>query len=125
LEYVTINRPSNDPEQGMIFTQDILIKPKSTPFDLALRYALFDTDSYDTRLYTFETNALYVFSVPAYYYQGSRAYFTLRYTFLRRFDLWVRYGAFIYSNRTTLSSGAEQINGNTKSDITLQLRIKL
>lgn len=124
IEYVTINRPSNDPEQGMIFTQDIIIKPKSAPFDLALRYALFDTDSYDSRLYTFETNAQYVFSVPAYYYQGSRAYFTLRCTMFRRIDLWVRYGAFIYSNRTSLSSGAEEIKGNTKSDVTLQMRIK-
>ncbi len=123
VEYVTINRPSNTPEQGMIFTQDVLIKPKSSPFDLALRYALFDTDSYDTRLYTFETNALYVFSVPAYYYQGSRAYFTLRYSFLRKCDLWVRYGTFIYSNRTSLSSGAEEISGNRKSDITVQFRV--
>jgi hypothetical protein len=123
IEYVTINRESNIPEQGMIFTQDVLIKLKSSPFDVALRYALFDTDSYDARLYSFETNALYVFSVPAYYYQGSRAYITLRYSFLRKCDLWIRYGAFVYSNRSSLSSGAERINGNTKSDITVQFRM--
>ncbi|MBI2259555.1 MAG: hypothetical protein HYU67_11765 [Flavobacteriia bacterium] len=122
LEYVTINRPSNTAEQGMIFTQDLLLKLKSSPFDIALRYALFDTDSYDSRVYTFETNALYVFSVPAYYYKGSRAYVTLRYSFLRRFDLWLRYGTFIYANTTAISSGAEQINGNTKSEIVVQLR---
>lgn len=124
LEYVTINRPSNTPEQGMLFTQDVIIKPKSSPFDFALRYALFDTDSYDSRLYTFETNALYVYSIPAYYYQGSRAYAMVRYTFLRKFDLWVRYGTFIYSNRKDLGTGAEKISGNRKSDITVQLRIK-
>ncbi|MES2589525.1 MAG: hypothetical protein V4622_11150 [Bacteroidota bacterium] len=123
IEYVTINRPSNTPEQGMIFTQDLLIKSKSSHFDVALRYALFDTDSYDTRLYTFEANALNVFSVPAYYYQGSRGYITLRYSFLRKCDLWVKYGTYIYSNRTNLSSGAEAINGNRKSDITVQFRV--
>jgi hypothetical protein len=125
IEYITINRPSNEPEQGMLFTQDLLIKLKSSPFDLALRYALFDTDSYDTRLYSFETNALYVFSVPSYYYQGSRAYITLRYSFLRKCDIWIRYGAFIYSNKTSLSSGSEMINGNKKSDLTLQFRLSL
>jgi len=125
IEYVTINRLSNSPEQGMIFTQDILLKPKSKPYDIALRYALFDTDSYDSKLYSFETNALYVFSVPAYYYQGSRAYVTIRYSFLRKCDLWIRYGAFIYNNRTSLSSGTEEIKGNTKSDITLQFRLSL
>lgn len=125
VEYVTIDRPSNKPETGMIFTQDLLLKPKSKPYDLAIRYALFDTDSYDTRLYSFETNAQYVFSVPAYYYQGSRAYVTLRYTIKRRVDVWLRYGTFIYSNRQSLSSGSELINGNRKTDITVQLRFKL
>lgn len=125
IEYVTINRPSNTPESGIIFTQDFFYKPKKLPFDLTLRYALFDTDSYDTRIYTFETNALYVFSVPAYYYKGSRAYAMIRYTFFKRFDLWLRYGTFIYANREGLGSGSEEISQPRKSDITLQLRIKL
>jgi hypothetical protein len=124
IEYVTINRPSNTPEDGFIITQDILFKPKSFPVDLSLRYALFDTDSYDSRIYTYENNALYVFSVPSYYYRGSRAYALIRYTFARKFDLWVRYGVSIYANRKTLGSGAEQITGNTKSDVTVQLRMK-
>jgi hypothetical protein len=125
IEYVTINRPSNAPEDGLIITQDILFKPKNLPFDLSLRYALFDTDSYDTRIYTYENNALYVFAVPAYYYQGSRGYMLIRYSFLKRFDLWVRYGTFIYNNRKTIGSGAEEIQGSKKSDVTVQLRIKL
>ena len=125
IEYVTINRPSNAPEDGLIITQDVLFKPKNLPFDLSLRYALCDTDSYDTRIYTYENNALYVFAVPAYYYQGSRGYLLIRYSFLKRFDLWVRYGTFIYNNRKTLGSGAEEIQGSKKSDITVQLRIKL
>lgn len=124
IEYVTINRASNTPEDGFIITQDILFKPKSFPVDLSLRYALFDTDSYDSRIYTYENNALYVFSVPSYYYKGSRAYAMIRYTFARKFDLWVRYGVSIYANRKTLGSGSEQITGNTKSDVTIQLRMK-
>ncbi|MEJ6600654.1 MAG: hypothetical protein QNK78_10360 [Crocinitomicaceae bacterium] len=125
VEYVTINRASNAAENGIIITQDLLYRPKSSPIDIALRYALFDTDSYDTRIYTFESNALYVFSVPAYYYKGSRAYALIRYTFLRKFDLWVRYGVSIFANRTSLGSGAEEITGNTKTDVTIQLRMKL
>ncbi|MDC1385285.1 hypothetical protein N8329_04810 [Crocinitomicaceae bacterium] len=125
VEYVTINRASNAAENGIIITQDLLYRPKSSPIDIALRYALFDTDSYDTRIYTFESNALYVFSVPAYYYKGSRAYALIRYTFLRKFDLWVRYGVSIFANRTSLGSGAEEIIGNTKTDVTIQLRMKL
>ncbi len=125
IEYVTLERPSSEDEKGMIFTQDILFKPKSSPVDFALRYALFDTDSYDTRIYSYENNALYVFAVPAYYYRGSRAYVLLRYTFLRKCDLWFRYAVNIYANRDSLGSGAEEITGNKRSEITLQLRIKL
>lgn len=125
IEYVTMERPSSEDEKGMIFTQDILFKPKSSPVDIALRYALFDTDSYDTRIYSYENNALYVFAVPAYYYRGSRAYVLLRYTFLRKYDLWFRYAVNIYANRDSLGSGAEEITGNKRSEITLQLRIKL
>ena len=125
LEYVTINRISNTPEQGLLMTQDFIFRPKSFPIDVALRYALFDTDSYDTRIYSFENNALYAFAVPAYYYQGNRAYILVRYSFLRRFDLWVRYGYFLYNNRNTISSGAEEIQGARKTDLLIQLRIQL
>lgn len=125
VEYVTINRDSNEPEAGFVVSQDVIYKPKSLPFSFALRYALFDTDSYDSRIYTYENNALYVFSSPAYYYQGSRAYVLIRYKFLRRFDLWARYGTSIFANRNSIGSGAEEIIGNTRSDITIQLRIKL
>jgi hypothetical protein len=123
IEFMTINRESSEPEKGMSFTQDIIIRPKSWPCDFALRYALFDTDSYDSRIYTYENNALYVFSSPAYYYQGSRAYILVRWSFLRHFDLWARYGVSIFSDRKTLGSGSEEILGNTKSDLTIQLRV--
>jgi len=124
VEFVTINRPSNANEKGLLMTQDFIFRPKSFPLDIALRYALFDTDSYDTRIYSFESNALYAFAVPAYYYQGNRAYVLVRYSFLRRFDLWVRYGYFLYNNRNSVSSGAEQIVGSRKTDLLIQLRVK-
>ncbi|MBM3160089.1 MAG: hypothetical protein FJZ66_02045 [Bacteroidetes bacterium] len=121
FEFVQIERPSRLREKGIIFTQDLIYKPKSFPIDLALRYALFDTDSYDTRLYSFENNAQYAFSVPAYSYQGSRAYFLIRYS-LRKVDFWFRYGVFIYNNRNQISSGLEEIEGPVKSDLILQVR---
>jgi len=123
IEFLTIDSKSKGMQKGMIFTQDLLWKPKSSPIDLALRYALFDTDGYDSRIYSYENNALYVFAVPAYYYSGSRAYVLLRYSFFRHCDLWIRYGIFLYDNRFVLSSGAEQINGSKKSDLVVQLRL--
>jgi hypothetical protein len=125
LEIVHIKRQSREDEVGLLMTQDISWRPKSFPVDLTLRYALFDTDSYDTRIYSYENNALYVFSVPSYYYKGSRAYILARYSFLRSVDLWIRYGFFLYDNRNEIGSGAQLIQGNRKTDITIQLKISL
>ncbi|MCX6192426.1 MAG: hypothetical protein NT109_09120 [Flavobacteriia bacterium] len=125
IELVSLHRNSSGKKTGMLIAQDLLYKPKSFPFDFSLRYALFDTEDYDTRLYAFENNALYAFAVPAYYYQGSRAYLLIRYSFLRHCDLWVRYGVFLYNNRTSISSGSEGILGSRKTDLIVQLRITL
>jgi len=123
IEWVSIKRESRTGANGLLITQDIAYKPKSFPLSFNLRYAIFDTDSYDTRIYSYENNALYVFSVPAYYFKGSRCFLLARYSFGRSLDLWVKYGFFLYNNRDQIGSGAEQIQGARKSDLTIQLRL--
>ncbi|MDX1651035.1 MAG: hypothetical protein R3277_00975 [Brumimicrobium sp.] len=125
IEFVTYDRPSEERQTGFVIMQDLLFKPKNLPVDIAFRYAIFNTDSFDARIYAFESNIQNVFSIPAYFNDGSRAYILLRYSFLRRFDLWIRYAAFVYSNENLLGSGSEEIEGNTRSEIGVQLRIQL
>lgn len=125
IEFMTFESVSRGRETGLLIQQDLVYKSKTLPIDIQARYALFDTDSYNTRLYSFEANAMNVFAMPSYYYQGSRAYLMVKYTFLRKFDLWLRYGAFIYTNVQSIGTGRDRIDGNRKSDITVQLRIKL
>ncbi len=124
MEWVAVKRPSNAPEQGIVLFSDVLFKPKSWPIDCTLRYTLFDTDSYDSRIYAYENNALNVFSIPAIYGQGSRGYVLIRWTFLKHCDLWMRYGISIYAHRKSIGTGPEEILGAKKSDLTLQLRIQ-
>jgi hypothetical protein len=124
VEFITVDRESVGRERGMLLSQDVLYRPKNFPVDVALRYAIFDTDSYDARLYTYENNALYAFATPAYFYTGSRAYILIRWSFLKKCDLWVRYGNFIYANRKSIGTGPEEIQGPQKTDITVQLRVK-
>lgn len=124
FEFVTFRAASRDKDNGVLLQQDVIFQPKSFPLDITVRYALFNTDSYYSRIYSFESNALYTYSIPSYYYEGSRAYILLRYKFLKHFDLWVKYGQFFYSNRKTIGTGPELIKGNIKSDITVQLRMK-
>lgn len=124
IEWTKVTRPSNAPETGWLMYQDFVFQPKKLPIDLAFRYALFDTDGYDSRIYAYESNALYVFSIPAHYYTGSRFYLLIRYDFWKVCSLWVRFAKSVYDNRTELGSGNERILGNEKSECTVQLRIK-
>jgi hypothetical protein len=49
----------------------------------------------------------------------------IRYTFCEKFDLWLKYGSSLYVHRKSIGTGLEEIEGNSKSDLTFQLRVKL
>lgn len=110
-------------ETGFIAYQDVIFNWMKSPVSFALRYALFDTESYTSRIYTYETDVLYYFSIPSYYYRGSRVYAMIRYGVSKNVDLWLRWSQTFYNNKTTVSSGMTEIQGNTKSEIKAQLRI--
>lgn len=126
VDYVTDQRQSMGFQQGFSVSQDLLYRSRSFPLEVTLRYAIFDTDSYDVRIYSYEYNLQNVFSIPVYFNEGSRAYVLLRYTFWKeRCDLWLRYAAFVFDQEGALSSGPERIEGNVRSEFGAQLRIKL
>lgn len=124
VELVNYNKEENPFETGYLIYQDIVYQPKSNPFSFSFRYGLFDTDSYNSRIYAYENDILYVFSIPAYYNRGTRTYLTVRYKVRKGIDFWVRYGATFYDNLEVISSGLEEINGSTKSEIKAQLRFR-
>jgi hypothetical protein len=109
---------------GYMIYQDIFYNFKKIPLSLNMRFAVFDTDSYDARIYAYESDILYAFSIPAYYSKGTRTYFNLKYTLSDFIDIWLRYSQTYFSDLDVISSGLNQINGNTKSEIKAQVRIK-
>ena len=110
---------------GLLLFQDIEYSFKKIPLKISTRYAIFDSDNYDSRIYAYENDLLYVFSIPAYYYKGIRTYVMLKYEISKKIDLWIRWGMWSYQNVSTISSGLEEINGSRKTDIKIQLKIKL
>lgn len=88
------------------------------------RYALFDTDDYDNRMYAYESDAWLSFSFPPYYGKGIRNYILLQYRLTHKIDVWVRWGYTRYTDRTTIGSGGEIITGDTRNDVKLQARIR-
>lgn len=111
--------------KGVMFFQDLKFRLKKIPLTLYGRYAIFDTDNYDSRIYAYENDLLGVFSIPSYFYKGIRTYLMLKYDLGRKIDLWLRWDVFSYANRDTISSGLEEIQGSEKTTIKMQLKIKL
>lgn len=124
VEFVAFNQPNQATESGYVILQDIVYKPLGKPLTFSFRYALFDTEGYNSRIYAYESDVLYSFSIPAYYYKGSRTYLTLQYDITRKIDIWFRIAQFYYSNRDYSGSGLSEVQGNTRSDFRVQMRLK-
>ena len=71
---------------------------RSIPVSFWLRYAVFRTDDYDSRIYTWENDLLYTFSIPALYGSGSRFYIMAAWKITGRAELRFKYGILSDSN---------------------------
>lgn len=125
IEYTHVAKSDKPSEDGVAFTQDIIYKKLNFPFTFTIRYAVFDTEGYDSRVYAYENDVLYSYSVPALFYKGQRAYFLVNWDITRNFEIWARIASTIYDNQTTLQSGGlNQINANHRTELKLQARLK-
>jgi hypothetical protein len=113
-----------DYEKGFLMSQDVKYKLRTIPLSFGLRYAIFDTDSWNTRLYIYESDVLYAFSIPAYYDKGSRYYLNIGYIIQNKIQLWLRISQTYYFEKEEISSGLAAIAGNKQTDAKLQIQVK-
>lgn len=110
------------PEFGFLTYQDIIYDPMSSKISGNIRFAIFDTEGFNSRIYAYENDVLYGYSVPGYQGRGLRCYLNGRYTISRGLDLWLRYAVLSYTDQQTIGSGSDKIDGNKRSDVKFQLR---
>jgi len=124
FEYVKYSDRINPDRFGSLISEDIKMKiTKRSAF--ACRIALFNVDDYKARVYGSEPDVLYQYSMPQYINNGVRYSFLLHYQFNKIIDCWIKYSQTTYSNVTATGSGLMLINGNTVSDLRVQLRFIL
>lgn len=85
--------------------------------------ALFDAD-YNNRQYVYEKDVLYAFSIPAYQGRGVRTYLLLQYKLNRSLSFWARVSRTRFTDRDAFSAGLETIEGNQKTDLKFQFRVR-
>ena len=123
LEYVVFKKESSSSENGFLIYQDVIYRSATLPLSLTFRYAIFETDSYNARMYAYENDVLYAFSVPAYYDKGMRTYLVMSYSFPKGLDVWFRIAQTHLPGVNTIGSDLNEIEGNSRTEIKLQIRI--
>jgi hypothetical protein len=119
-DYAVNAAGSAEVRNGLLLFQDVAVKVEKWNFAVKARVAFFQTDSYDERLYAYESDMLYTFTVNSYYGKGVRYYLMASYGYAF-FDIQLRFSQTYYDDRTTISSGPSQIDGHTKSELKAQV----
>ena len=111
---------------GVSLAQDVAIDLTQytihhTPLSLRLRLQGFDAREWANRIYIYEHDVLYAFSIPATYGLGGRAYICLRWQIIPQLALYFRLSETVYQKQWAASHSRPQ----TRTDIHLLLRAKL
>jgi hypothetical protein len=114
---VEIERKVNS---GLMVLQDVQFGRGD--WKLTGRTALFDTDDFDSRLYAFENNVLWTFAIPAFSGRGIRHYLVGQYQISPKLTAYLRFARTTYTDRETISSGLQTIEGNKQTETTFLLR---
>lgn len=104
-----------------------LVKPSLV---VAARVQYFNTGGYESRIYAYERDVLYAFSIPAFYDRGLRYYCQLQgkparfgHRFPMKLQWWLRWSQTLYGKGHAIGSGGDEIAGNKKSDWKCQLML--
>jgi len=86
---------------------------------------LFHTDSYDSRLYLYESGPLYTYSSMQFQGEGIRYWLMVRAGIGKRLMLTAKMGVTDYFDRSVTGSGYQKVAGSSLADLDLQVRWKL
>lgn len=113
----------SEKELGLMISQNINYKSRGKLSANAF-LAAFNADTYNARLYSYERNLLSTFYMPSLYGKGMRYAINGKYDLSSSLSLSIKVARTRYFNKDTISSGADQINGNSRTDIYTYLRLR-
>jgi hypothetical protein len=114
VDYKLVN-PSRS--RGMLLLQDINLRFRRSPVSIWMRYCIFNSDGFESGLYTWENDLLNSFSVPVLYGKGNRAYIMTSWKIAGRAELRIKYGV---TTTTIVNSRMKEVN-----EFKIQLRIMI
>lgn len=113
-----------EPENGALLYQELRWHRKGSRFTFTGRYTIFDVDGYNSRIYVYENDVLYAFSIPFFQEEGVRWYVLGKYRLNRYAELWLRLAQTSLTNRQTIGNGDGLINAPHRTEVKAQVRLK-
>jgi hypothetical protein len=120
VETVWYNKNKDDSENGFLAFFDVLYKPLLKRYAAVLRWQYFETEGYNSRLYAYESDVLYSYSIPVFSGKGYAYNLTLNYDVSRKLSSWFRWSQVIYMGQDVI--GLDDRSRGTKTEVKLQLR---
>jgi hypothetical protein len=123
LEACWYNYNKPDAEQG--FLGFIEGSKKVGKWSIGTRLQYFESDGYNSRIYAYENDVPFSFSIPAFFDTGFRYYCNIHCKLSKQLTFSARWAKTMFHNTQTIKTGLDQINGNAQSEIRAQLQLSL
>ena len=107
-------------EEGfLIFTEGSYKPAFSLSVNMRLQY--FETSGFNSRIYAYENDVLFSYSIPAFFDKGGlRYYCNINYDVSKKLSVWLRWAQTIYQDKNIIGSALDEITGSKRSEIKLQ-----
>ncbi len=110
---------NNYNEEGYLFFNDIRFK--KGVLTLYGRVSLFQTDSYNSRIYEFENDLPGVMRNMALFGNGTRWYIIAKFEAFQNFFISLKYAETLKFGERSISSGYSEIQGNLDNNLSIQI----
>lgn len=110
------------PDRGYLWYTEILYKPLGKPVSVVGRVLYFDTESYAARIYAYEQDVLYSYTLPGFSGRGVKFYVLLSADAGRKLKCWLRLGRLLEQGGSGFGTGVDRISENHRTDLKLEAR---
>src|SRR6186713_2740540 len=110
-------------ERGFLTFFDVIYKPLLKNYSANIRLQYFETDDYNSRIYAYENDVLFYYSIPAFYDKGYRYYLNINYDLNSSISFWIKWSQTLYRDAESIGSGLDEIAGSKKSEIRIMARV--
>lgn len=119
-------------EKGFSAFTEAFYTPNNS-FAANMRLHFFETDGYNARIYAYEQDVQYYFSIPLFQGKGLRYYFNYKQNLssmlsrkrARKMDcvLWLRLAQFLFPSKMLTGSGFDELQSKSKTEFRVQLML--